>query len=77
LPIYGEKIAAFLKNQCYDRIFAKTSSGLSIKRQYYRLFVGKNILKIITSVPKNPFSAENESDSGPDGFGVVRAAADA
>jgi hypothetical protein len=60
LPIFGEKIGVFLKNQCYDHnfqrflpifgkksaffsktnvmitIFAKTSSSLSKKRQYFR-----------------------------------------
>jgi hypothetical protein len=26
LPIFSEKIGIFLKNQCYDNFFAKTSS---------------------------------------------------
>jgi hypothetical protein len=33
------------------KIFAKTSSSLSKKRQFFAKFFGENILKIITSVP--------------------------
>jgi hypothetical protein len=51
LPIFGENIGVFLKNQCYDRIFEKTSISLSKKRQFFDKFFGENILKIITSVP--------------------------
>jgi hypothetical protein len=51
LPFFGEKIGVFLKNQCYDHIFAKTCSSLSKKREYFRQCFGENILKIITSVP--------------------------
>jgi hypothetical protein len=36
VPIFGEKIGDFLKNQCYDEIYAKTSSSLSKKGQYFR-----------------------------------------
>jgi hypothetical protein len=32
----AKQIAVFLKNQCYDQIFAKSSSSLSKKRQYFR-----------------------------------------
>jgi hypothetical protein len=32
--IFGENIGAFLKNQCYDQIFAKFSFVLSKKRQF-------------------------------------------
>jgi hypothetical protein len=39
-----KKIAFFSKNQCYDQIFAKTSS-IFVK------FFGNDILKNITSVP--------------------------
>jgi hypothetical protein len=31
VPIFGEKIGVFLKNQCYDQYFSKTSSSLSKK----------------------------------------------
>jgi hypothetical protein len=33
LPIFGKNIAVFLKNLCYDQIFAKTRSSLDKKRQ--------------------------------------------
>jgi hypothetical protein len=33
-PIFGQNIGVFLKNQCFDHFFAKTSIRLSIKRQY-------------------------------------------
>jgi hypothetical protein len=32
---FRRKIGVFLKNQCYDQNFAKTSSSLSQKRQYF------------------------------------------
>jgi hypothetical protein len=52
LPIFGEKNwRFFLKNQCYDQIFEKTSNSLGKKRQFFAKFFGANILKIITSVP--------------------------
>jgi hypothetical protein len=35
LPTFGEKIGVMLKNLCCDQIFAKTSSSLSKKRQYF------------------------------------------
>jgi hypothetical protein len=33
---FGRKIDFFLKNRCFDQIFAKTGSSLSKKRQYFR-----------------------------------------
>jgi hypothetical protein len=33
---FSAKIGVFLKNQCYDQIFSKTSCSLSKKRQYFR-----------------------------------------
>jgi hypothetical protein len=45
LPIFGEKIGVFLKNQ-------KSSSSLSKKGQYFAKYFGDNIFKIITSVPE-------------------------
>jgi hypothetical protein len=51
LPIFGEKNGVFLKNQCYDQIFAKGSSSLSKKANIFAKFFVENILKIITSVP--------------------------
>jgi hypothetical protein len=36
LPIFGEKIGVFLKNQCYDLIFRNCKSSLGKKRQYFR-----------------------------------------
>jgi hypothetical protein len=47
----AKKIGVFLKIQCYDQIFAKTSCSLSKKRQFVRHLFGENILKTITSVP--------------------------
>jgi hypothetical protein len=41
----------FLKNQCYDQIFAKSSNSLSKKHQYFCKKIGEKFLKIITSVP--------------------------
>jgi hypothetical protein len=42
----NENIGAFLKNQCYDQIFSKTSRSLSKKRQYFRqFFLAKIFLK--------------------------------
>jgi hypothetical protein len=37
LPIFSKKLAFFLKNQCYDKIFAKTSSTLDKKRPIFLL----------------------------------------
>jgi hypothetical protein len=51
LTIFGEKIGVFLKNQSYDQNFASISFVLSQKRQFFAIFFGENILKIITSVP--------------------------
>jgi hypothetical protein len=53
----------FLKNQCYDQIFAKTSSSLSQKCHFYQSFhlwkIYFIILSIITSVPEKKFSSKN------------------
>jgi hypothetical protein len=52
-----KKLAPFLKKQkqFYDHIFAKTSISLSKKRKFFRAkFFGRNILKILTSVPGHP-----------------------
>jgi hypothetical protein len=50
----------FLKNQCYDPLFAEFSSVLNQKWHFRRFFV-KNILKIIESFP------EPSTGAGPDG----------
>jgi hypothetical protein len=47
----AQKIGVFLKNQCYDQIFAKTSSSLNKNANIFAKFFAKNIFKIITSVP--------------------------
>jgi hypothetical protein len=47
LPIFGKKIALFLKNQFYEKIFAETRSSVGKKRQIF----GENIFKIITLGP--------------------------
>jgi hypothetical protein len=49
--IFGKKIGVFLKKQCYDQNFALFSFVLSKKRHFFAEFFGKNILKIIASVP--------------------------
>jgi hypothetical protein len=41
----------FLKNQCYDRIFAQFIFVFSQKRQLFPPIFGENVYKIITSVP--------------------------
>jgi hypothetical protein len=52
ITIFGEKIVVFLKNQCYDPLFAEFSSVLRQKRQFFRRFLGAKIfLKIIKSSP--------------------------
>jgi hypothetical protein len=45
------KIGVFLKKQCYDKIFTKSSKSLSKKASFFAKFLGENIFKIITSVP--------------------------
>jgi hypothetical protein len=45
LPIFGEKNGVFLKNQCYDNIFAKNSSSLSKKRRFFRRKIRRKYLK--------------------------------
>jgi hypothetical protein len=47
-PIFCEQIGVFLRNQCYDQIFAQFSSVLSQKRQFFGPIYSK---KIIPSVP--------------------------
>jgi hypothetical protein len=54
-PIFGEKIGVYLKYQCYDQLFSKISFVWSQKRQFFEIFFGENIFKIITSVPGTPF----------------------
>jgi hypothetical protein len=50
--IFGEKIGAFLKNQCYDQLFSKFRFVLSQKTPIFSLiFSAKIFLKILTSVP--------------------------
>jgi hypothetical protein len=41
--IFCEKNGVFLKNQCYDQIFALFSFVLSQKRQFFRQNFAKNI----------------------------------
>jgi hypothetical protein len=53
LPIFGEKNGVFLKNQCYDQIFAQLRFVSSKKRQFFANFIGENILKSIVSVLGN------------------------
>jgi hypothetical protein len=48
-----QKIDAFLKNQCYDPKFAKTSSILCKKRQFLPHFLTEIFFKIKTSAPGN------------------------
>jgi hypothetical protein len=40
-----KKIGVFLKNQCYDQVFANTSSSLSKKRQIFLLNFSAKIFK--------------------------------
>jgi hypothetical protein len=54
LPIFCEKIGVFLKNQCYDQIFSKTSSSLSKKPPIYSQKYSAKILKNIASVLGHP-----------------------
>jgi hypothetical protein len=52
LPIFGEKLAFFSKtNATYNQKFALFSFVFSQKAPFFRNFFGKNIFKIITSVP--------------------------
>jgi hypothetical protein len=41
----AKKIGVFLKNQCYDQIFAKTSCSLSKKTPIFSLNVSAKIFK--------------------------------
>jgi hypothetical protein len=36
LPIFGENIGVFLKNQCYDQLFSKFGFLLRQNRQFFR-----------------------------------------
>jgi hypothetical protein len=47
----AEKTGVFLKNQCYDQIFARTSTSFSKNASFLTNLFGENIFKIITSVP--------------------------
>jgi hypothetical protein len=38
-----QKIGFFLKNQCYDQVFAKTSRSLSKKANIFAKFFGENV----------------------------------
>jgi hypothetical protein len=51
LAIFGKNIGVFLKNQCYDQFFSKTSISLSKNANIFAKYFGKNIFKIITLVP--------------------------
>jgi hypothetical protein len=44
LPILGEKIGVFLKNQCYDQNFAYFIFVLSQKSQYFSLIFWRNFV---------------------------------
>jgi hypothetical protein len=52
LPVLGEKIGVFLKNQCCDPL-KKNSSCSFIKKTpiFFHPFLAKMIFKILTSVP--------------------------
>jgi hypothetical protein len=45
LTIFGENIGVFLKNQCYDQIFAQFCFVLSQKRQFFRQKIWRKYLK--------------------------------
>jgi hypothetical protein len=52
LPIFGEKIGVFLKNQCYDHNFLQNLARVGAKNaNIFDNFFGENIFEIITSVP--------------------------
>jgi hypothetical protein len=51
LPIFGEQIGVFLKNQCYDHFFAKINSNLSKKRQIFLPNFSTNFFLFKTSDP--------------------------
>jgi hypothetical protein len=46
----------FLKNQCFDQIFAKSRSSLSKKRQYFRQIFRRKYLKNHSIGPWSPWS---------------------
>jgi hypothetical protein len=48
LPIFGQKMAFFSKN---NQLYGKSNSSWSKNWQFFAKFFGKNIYKIITSVP--------------------------
>jgi hypothetical protein len=43
LPNFGENIGVFLKKQCYDQFFAKSSISLSKKANIFAKFFGENV----------------------------------
>jgi hypothetical protein len=44
LQFFGEKIGAFLKNQCYDPFFSKSGTILNKKRQSFRQFMRRKYI---------------------------------
>jgi hypothetical protein len=53
-PIFGEKIGVFLKNHWYDPLFAEFGSVFESKyANFFAEFLGENILKNLTLVPRN------------------------
>jgi hypothetical protein len=57
--IFGEKNGVFLKNQCYDKIFANFRFVLSQKTPIFCIFFGENLLKNTTSVPGDQFTKKS------------------
>jgi hypothetical protein len=58
LPIFGEKMVFFMKTNVMIQFLHNLAFVLSKKRHFFAKFFGKNIFKIITSVPDqqvNPF----------------------
>jgi hypothetical protein len=47
----AKKLAFFLKIQCCDQIFAKSTSSLSKNANVFAIFFGENVLRIITLIP--------------------------
>jgi hypothetical protein len=55
LPMFGEIICVFLKNQCYDHNFCKKLAVVWAKNaDIFAKFFGETIFKIVTSVPGRP-----------------------
>jgi hypothetical protein len=57
LPIFGKKIVVFLKNQCYEPIFAQFSGCFLSKKTFFLQF----ILASITSIPARFFNKKQIS----------------